>query len=106
MALSAEEMRGISNDNCFDSKIGKITESILEKAEKAAKKGKTSVIYTGHGFGSLAEASYLFLSTPDYTQQAIINQLQSLGYSARVIRRHHSDQREGTWSTSALEVTW
>jgi len=106
MALSAGVMRGISNDNCFDSKIGKITESILEKAKKAAKKGKTSVVYTGHGFGSLAEASYLFMSTPDYVQQAIINQLQSLGYSARVIRRHHSDQREGTWYTSALEVSW
>ncbi len=106
MALSASEMREISNDNCFDSKIGKITESILEKAKKAAEKGKTSLDYTGHGFGSLAEASYLFLSTPDCAQQAIINQLQSLGYSARVIRRHHSDQREGTWSTSALEVSW
>lgn len=106
MALSASEMREISNDNSFESKIGKITESILEKAEKAAKKGKTSLVYTGHGFGSLAEASYLFLSTPDCEQQAIIGQLQSLGYGARVVRRHHSDQREGTWSTSALQVAW
>lgn len=106
MALPASAMREISNDNSFESKIGKITESILAKAQQAAEKGKTSLDYTGHGFGSLVEASYLFLSTPDYVQQAIINQLQSLGYSAKVVKRYHSDQREGTWSTSALEVSW
>lgn len=106
MALSASAMREISNDNSFESKIGKITESILAKAQQAAEKGKTSLDYTGHGFGSLAtEASYLFLSTPDCEQQAIIDQLQSLGYGARVVRRYHSDQRE-SWSTSALEVAW
>lgn len=106
MALSASEMREISNDNSFESKIGKITESILAKAQQAAEKGKTSLDYTGHGFGSLAtEASYLFLSTPDCEQQAIIDQLQSLGYGARVVRRYHSNQRE-SWSTSALEVAW
>lgn len=106
MALSASEMREISNDNSFESKIGKITESILAKAQQAAEKGKTSLDYTGHGFGSLAtEASYLFLSTPDCEQQAIIDQLQSLGYGARVVRRYHSNQRE-SWSTSALEVSW
>ena len=102
MALSASEMREISNDNSFE----KITECILEKAEKAAKKGRTSLVYTGHGFGSLAtEASYLFLNKPNYEQQAIIDQLQSLGYGARVVRRSHSNQRE-SWSTSALEVSW
>lgn len=106
MALPASAMREISNDNSFESKIGKITESILAKAQQAAEKGKTSLDYTGHGFGSLAtEASYLFLSTPDCEQQAIIDQLQSLGYGARVVRRYHSDQRE-SWSTSALEVAW
>lgn len=106
MALSASEMREISNDNSFESKIGKITEAILTKAQKAAEKGKTSLDYTGHGFGSLAtEASYLFLNKPDYAQQAIIDQLQSLGYGARVVRRSHSNQRE-SWSTSALEVAW
>lgn len=107
MALSASEMREISNDNSFESKIGKITEAILTKAQKAAEKGKTSLDYTGHGFGSLAtEASYLFLNKPNHEQQAIISQLQSLGYSAKVVKRYHSDQREGTWSTSALEVSW
>ena len=106
MALSASEMREISNDNSFESKNGKITEAILTKAQKAAEKGKTSLDYTGHGFGSLAtEASYLFLNKPDYAQQAIISRLQSLGYGARVVRRSHSNQRE-SWSTSALEVSW
>lgn len=81
MALSAEQMRTISVAyyESPEPTAEEIVDSIISAAQAAAQQGKWLTIYDGSGF-TFADVHDELNST----QQDIVDQLASLGYSPRI----------------------
>lgn len=81
MALSAEEMRTISVAyyESPEPTVEEVVESILIAAQAVARQGKWLTIYDGSGFTFADVHDEL-----NATQQDIVDQLVSLGYSPRI----------------------